>query len=518
MEIPLIPLGGPLDAAAAAAAAAAAGVAAAAIIQEAINQFRPGVPPLAPEIGRAGGPTLADLIDDARAGARVPAGVVPPGAPQPFNPVGDLLEQLADQIKEDVSQVWGMVNKPTGREVPTIPIVSPDGDVTVTGERGGLSYPTEYRIKYGAFQYIQGSQCQFIYDTPANEYSDWFSLNGAVGGITEEVQKIGSSPCGKADYIEVFIELLNGERKLIGGISGAPFTFWSFEVDFRTTDPNPLPMTATEDRGGSAPYLPQLVPFSPEALPALPLPGGDPFVRPQQVPEAQPIEQPTPDPGRRVVPNPAVPIPGPAPSSPPWISPSTPGAPSPAPNQAPSPSPGTFPGPATVPISPAGVPVAPAPLPVPVTPTGSVYPIPGGPPLVDNGPRADLQAIATELGRMEQKLHGLMNPTSPLNPSPEWLDDLFRMYERFAIISDLLTLDTNGITYRLQAPCDRDEEGQFLEWEQQIPPADYLPAIVGRLDALMDAIDKLNTWKRTVCRTPQPVGNVTITAYEITEE
>jgi hypothetical protein len=137
---------------------------------------------------------------------------------------------------------------------------------------------------------------------------------------------------------------------------------------------------------------------------------------------------------------------------------------------------------------------------------------------VDNGPRADLQAIATELGRMEQKLHGLMNPASPLNPSPEWLDDLFRMYERFAIISDLLTLDTNGITYRLQAPCDRDEEGQFLEWEQQIPPADYLPAIVGRLDALMDAIDKLNTWKRTVCRTPQPVGNVTITAYEITEE
>jgi hypothetical protein len=510
-----VPLAGPLLApAATAVAAAAAAVAAAAAIQAAYNEFRQPLPPLLPGIGRAGSATLQDLLKDFEAGVRIPAGFIPPGGPQLPPIIPDLISPLFEQLGKGLSQIWGLANRPRNIATPRINITDSEGAVSISGTMGGLAFTTQYRIAYGPRQFRNGENCEFTYDLDYLPFGNWFTLPGVPGGVRLDAQKLSTNPCGKHDNVRLYIDLLNGETVLAGALSGGPFTFYSFQLDFRAINANPLPINDLEAANDGRLLFRDFPDYSPSPLPRLPLPGADPVT----APDGEPVTQPEIEPLEQSPRLPVLPIPSPVPSAPPWVVPFSPGAPSPSPQIAPSPYPGSFPGPGTAPVLPPGVLAPLQPVPVPTTPPGNVYPIPGAPPLVDNGPRADVVGIARELGNLEQKLHGLMNRPGGQSPSPDWLNDLLNALPLLQLIADILTTDADGVTYRLRAPCDRDSNGDFLEWEQQIPPADFGPSILYRLDALMDAIDKVNTWKRTICKQPTPVGNVTITALEVQEE
>jgi hypothetical protein len=149
------------------------------------------------------------------------------------------------------------------------------------------------------------------------------------------------------------------------------------------------------------------------------------------------------------------------------------------------------------------VPVVPAPLPVPVTPTDIV--IEGGLPIGDAGarPRPDLDSIARELGRQEQKLAGLLSGLG----YPEAFDNLL----------DLLNSVNGGTTYLLHQPCGTDAEGNPLQpVEVVVPPTiGDNSAVLARLDALAMLLDEHKAMRQPICK-GKPTGNpVTVTGVEV---
>jgi hypothetical protein len=92
-----------------------------------------------------------------------------------------------------------------------------------------------------------------------------------------------------------------------------------------------------------------------------------------------------------------------------------------------------------------------------VTPRDAHFPIPGGAPVLGNGPQPNPVAIAQELGRIEQKLNILSNPNT---------DGMGDGSDRMALITNILgrllefmTSITAGGGYSLSSPCDVDEAG-----------------------------------------------------------
>lgn len=150
------------------------------------------------------------------------------------------------------------------------------------------------------------------------------------------------------------------------------------------------------------------------------------------------------------------------------------------------------------------------------TGTGTTF-LPGGRPLTDNGPRPTPEGIATELGKLEQKLEILLNPKEELSP----LDLLNRIIDQTENIKFLLeTLFPPGPytfdpgQYELAPVCDRDSEGALLP-----PRVAPWPGGEGefvelrqRLDALAVLIQHHKDMKQPTCggRTNVPHGNVTV--------
>jgi hypothetical protein len=242
--------------------------------------------------------------------------------------------------------------------------------------------------------------------------------------------------------------------------------------------------------------LPTDVPlaFIPPVRPAIPSsPSRAPVIAPA------PIIAPAPAPA------PAVPAGAPAPATRPGELPAITPGPGTAP--APAPQPSTFPQVdplrPPVPISPIGVPVTPAPLPVPVTPPDIVTE--GGLQIGDASqrPRPDLDSIARELGRQEQKLAGLLSGLG----YPEAFDNLL----------DLLTSINGGTTYSLHPPCGTDANGDPLPPVEVIVPPTIgdNSAVIARLDALAMLLDEHKAMRQPICK-GKPTGQpVTVTAVQL---
>lgn len=246
----------------------------------------------------------------------------------------------------------------------------------------------------------------------------------------------------------------------------------------------PVPVPARVD---PAEDMPPLVPVPvPRPAPAVPAPA-----------ERSPVTPPAPVPGG---------LPGGRPALPP--APSVPSSPSAAPPAAP-----VLPTP--LPITAGGVrPQAPA-LP-PATAPGTTF-LPGGIQLAPNGPPATMQGMATELGKLEQKLEILLRPDGP----PSLLDNINRVIDQIENIKFVLDalfppepyrFDAGG--YELTPVCDRDAEGELL-------PARVAPWEGGegefaelrqRLDALARLIQLHKETKQPTCggRTNGPAGDVTV--------
>ena len=146
-----------------------------------------------------------------------------------------------------------------------------------------------------------------------------------------------------------------------------------------------------------------------------------------------------------------------------------------------------------------------------VTPPDSHF-TPGGPvggPGVP--PRATLDGIASEVGRIESKLNRMMREQE--DGGDQWQDLI-------DAIRDLLGGDgetVGGTVYRIQPPCGRAADGGALPpVEITIPTADgATAAIVTRLDAIARLVDEHKQIRQPICK-GKPTGEpVTVTFTEV---
>ena len=244
----------------------------------------------------------------------------------------------------------------------------------------------------------------------------------------------------------------------------------------------------------------------PSPLPLPIQPGVVPI--PGPVPGVPAIPEPSPDPSIVPAPGPApnpLPVPGPNPSPGPGTTPCPDPQPSPIPIPFPLGIPG--PGPITRPIVP-GNPTqidpgtGPIQLPIPFpkpTPPSVHFPRPGAPPVTGGGTRADLKAIAAEVGRIEQKVARLM--------SGEGMPDLTDWLWLLPLLQDFFQGDIPGTTYDLQGVCESVEQGQDQPVaEFPVAPAKNLSAIINRLDVLPDILQQHLAYRTPICHGSKKEG------------
>ena len=119
-------------------------------------------------------------------------------------------------------------------------------------------------------------------------------------------------------------------------------------------------------------------------------------------------------------------------------------------------------------------------------------------PVFPGGVRPTLPGIAAEVGRVEDKLNKLLNPTSP---SP---GDLFSLIN---LLSQFLEPQAADATYKLQSICeceqdcdDPDKQCEEEQFSAAVPGGHYLVAIGARLDVIQEELQLLKNWKQPVCR------------------
>ena len=283
-------------------------------------------------------------------------------------------------------------------------------------------------------------------------------------------------------------------------------------------EPAPAPPIQSPDTPTAPPFAPpkappgppQVVPTkTPKPLP-VPLPtepGTVPL--PEPVPEVPPSPEPAPDPNTTPAPSPQplpgpgpVPIPGPTPN--PVPEPGT----DPEPEPTPIPTPGQ-PEPATTPdLVPIALPTGRWPLPYwwpfnrpknnirPFTNPKHHFPVSGGPPVTPGGARPSDQAIANELGRVEQKnsqqLINFGNMLQILELLQEALEDFFAP----TVPEDQWTL--RGI-------CETVPEGEaqpYHKWD--FPESSKVDAIGLRVDALAEMLQVHLAYKTPTCTPSTP--------------
>jgi hypothetical protein len=131
-------------------------------------------------------------------------------------------------------------------------------------------------------------------------------------------------------------------------------------------------------------------------------------------------------------------------------------------------------------------------------------------------PRATLEGIAEEVGRVEQKLGELLNPNT--NNQPDWLEKLRQLWDLMNAINNILQAQGAGGSYTASSPCVTDSQGQRIVTEVEFEGAnDQLGVIRNRIDALADLMQKFKDLRQPICK-GAPTSNVTVTAYEISQE
>ena len=94
---------------------------------------------------------------------------------------------------------------------------------------------------------------------------------------------------------------------------------------------------------------------------------------------------------------------------------------------------------------------------------------------------------------------------------PDWLQDFFSGLASELIASEIAKLfeqPVPGITYLMEAPCDKDAEGNPLIWQKVIPEAPIFDALGYRITALNEQIGQHLAWKTPTCNeNVEPEGN-----------
>jgi len=263
----------------------------------------------------------------------------------------------------------------------------------------------------------------------------------------------------------------------------------------RAPPPLPLPPPAPAPGPGSPGERPR--PLAPPGTAPAPVPAGDPLPIPGPNPGNPPVPSRTPGP---------LPLTAPRPVTAPVV-------PRPQVNPATAPVPGTT-GVPQVPRQPPSVAAPPA-----VTPRDSTF-LPGGVELPNNGPRPDLGNIATEVGKLENKLERLLSRgtgeggTGDLGNLLELMNEAL---ELLRFLESIFGVEFPAGSYELFPVCDRDAQGQLrpprvASWEGGAGEGLQLSR---KLDALAELIQHHKELRQPVCRT-KPVGQeVTVTFEEV---
>lgn len=131
-------------------------------------------------------------------------------------------------------------------------------------------------------------------------------------------------------------------------------------------------------------------------------------------------------------------------------------------------------------------------------------------------PRATLEAIAEEVGRVEKKLGGLLNPQT--NNQPDWLEKVQGLWDLINELNDYLQNQGASGKYTASSPCVTDQQGNRIVTE--VPFAggsDQFGVLRHRIDALAELMQVFKDLRQPICK-GAPASNVTVTAYEITQE
>jgi len=417
-----------------------------------------------------------------------------PPVPEPLQPAPLLgLGTLAVLGLQALAFAWGQLN---GRQTssagnwqgPVGPDIQPNSVVTGQGNGSGQMYPQVVASPYSSTSPSVPDNAvvsTFIEKAPGNYpgssmYNYKYTYTTAQGATVTRCVEFGlGGSCLPFGYNE------DGNPALqVGG--------W-----FRVGQTDPEPETPAIQPG---PLLPEIVPSplveSPKALPALaplPLPRPQPLTAPQQ--EPQPETQPQTLPA----PSPLVPV-TPGPVAPPIVTPATPV--NPQPPQIPSPT-GTI----------NGNLITPAPVSVPATSPTSIIPWPGADPIGTPGqaPRATLEGIAQEVGKIERKLEVMNDASKDLIPdSPLDLLGLARK------IYEILTSSLGAPTYTLDSPCEVDASGDKLP-PVQIPVGPALTSmelVSNKIDALAVLIQAHKNLRQPNCKPKQPTGEFVTVNFE----
>lgn len=529
-----------------AAAGSAAGISwvagAALTVAETVDQFRR--PRSLPPVTGRDAPTIAEMVKDYAAGAAIGVGVWPPGPPNEPDPrlslglaaagafgawqLVQLLQKFGPSIQRTGANVWAWLNR-NDRGSTALPIEGADPGVR-------LKYTLSPRR---VFYYMRGTEKMpeaFVGLTVRNVGEDGYWTNGQSFLLLTTPPQFEWWGRGMLWGYEV----ISWRLKITGtDSSGATVTLYSqsFQGVVGSQDVELYVMydsstsdhyTVTNLERFSSPY--DAAPtFGPAILPAwlgppppvLPDPAVLPWMK-VPPPEATAAATTVADP-MVPAPLPSVPaLPGsvPVPAGPLVTTPKRPAA---APALLPAAS-VPYPLETKRPSAPQqfGSDARQLPLPLAPAPTTAEdtrrY---GSTTVASGGARVDPVSMASELGRIEQKL-GIIIPKlegADLRPGPfgDSVADAIKESLIQRLVQELITAlrpDIPGTSYVFEAPCDRAPSGLPLEHVEEIPDSDYQDAVLARLDAIASAMGETLRWRRRLCKGSAPQANLTITAFE----
>jgi len=438
-------------------AAAAAGTFVAgsvAYIAQQVYGFRAPLPPLPRVGGKAGGPTLKELVADAIAGARIPVAM----PPNPLGPRGNWAAigsgVILGLLEKTSAQLWGLFKpSPTGAADPAL---GPTGPRRTTGRIQISLY--SIGVFAGAWaSYVKQvtSVLAELRSGPATDYY-WYEI-GYIGTDNKAYVAAGS------------VFHLSGMRVQFENLEGA--------VLAPGYQPPPLYPAAVPDTSPE-PQAPPPRLVSPAAPPTTP----QPLVEPEGEPSLVPIT--------------------PGPTTPPATTPLVPR------RTVPLPLPGATP-------TRDGAIVPQAAPPVPVTQPDAHFPVPGAPPVTGNGPRPTPEGIAQELGRLEQKLARLSDP-GPEGPG-DGSDRLQLISDLIGRLIEFATSMTSGGGHSLSSPCELDENGdRIVSTVEYSGDTNSLGVLSNKIDALAGVLQVHKDLKQPNCKQAPAVGQpVTVNFVQV---
>lgn len=131
-------------------------------------------------------------------------------------------------------------------------------------------------------------------------------------------------------------------------------------------------------------------------------------------------------------------------------------------------------------------------------------------------PRATLEGIAEEVGRLEKKLGELLNPKA--NNQPDWLEKLQGLWDLINALNNYLQAQGASGTYTASSPCVTDQQGSRIVTEVPFEGAnDQFGVLRHRIDALAELMQAFKDLRQPICN-KTPATNVTVTAYEVAQE